>query len=98
MPSDQGSARKGPVQYASTGDGSIAYRVIIGDADSPHHLVLLLSGTASMEALFEDPVGSRLIFGLASMGRVAVFDRRGIGLSDAPSSWDAFVSTRWCED
>jgi class 3 adenylate cyclase/pimeloyl-ACP methyl ester carboxylesterase len=86
------------VEYASTRDGSVAYRLLTGDADSPHHLVLLLSGTASMEALFEDPIGSRLLYGLAKMGRVAVFDRRGIGLSDSPGAWDEFVSTRWCHD
>jgi class 3 adenylate cyclase/pimeloyl-ACP methyl ester carboxylesterase len=86
------------VRYAATRDGSVAYRVITGDADSPHDFVLVLSGTASMEALFEDPIGHRLVYGLANMGRVAVFDRRGIGLSDAPASWDEFVSTRWCED
>jgi class 3 adenylate cyclase/pimeloyl-ACP methyl ester carboxylesterase len=100
MPSEResGSDWKSPVRYATTRDGSVAYRLITGDADSPHHLVLLLSGTASMEALFEDPIGSRLIYGLAGMGRVAVFDRRGIGLSESPAAWDDFASTRWCED
>ncbi len=98
QPSSTPADGKGSVRYAATRDGSVAYRVITGEADSPHHLVLLLSGTASMEALFDDPIGHRLIFGLAKMGRVAVFDRRGIGLSDSPSSWDDFVSTRWCDD
>jgi class 3 adenylate cyclase len=87
-----------PVRYTPTSDGSVAYRVLTGDADSGHDLVLLLSGTASMEALFEDPIGHRLLYGLARLGRVAVFDRRGIGLSDAPASWDDSTSMRWCED
>jgi hypothetical protein len=81
-----GSEWKGPVQYASTRDGSVAYRLLTGDADSPHHLVLLLSGTASMEALFADPIGSRLLYGLAKMGRVAVFDRRGTLSGNANST------------
>jgi len=93
-----GSAAMSAVRYAATRDGSVAYRVITGDADAPQDFVLLLSGTASMEALLEDPIGHRLLYGLAKMGRVAVFDRRGIGLSDSPASWDGPVSTRWCED
>jgi class 3 adenylate cyclase len=90
--------RTSEVRYAPTADGSVAYRVIAGDEGTERDVVLLLSGTASMEALFEDPIGSRLVRGLARMGRLVVFDRRGIGLSDAPAEWDGFASTRWLED
>ena len=41
-----------------------------------HDVVLVMGGTVSMEALFEDPVGVRLLEGLASLGRLVVFDRR----------------------
>ena len=92
------SDRKSDVRYASTADGAVAYRSITGDDGATQDVVLLLPGTASMEALFEDPIGVRLIDGLARLGRVVVFDRRGIGLSDTPADWDAFASTRWCED
>jgi class 3 adenylate cyclase len=90
--------RRSDVRYAPTADGSVAYRVVVGDEDAHHDVVVLLSGTASMESLFDDPVGLRLVDGLARLGRVVLFDRRGIGLSDAPTDWDGFVTTRWCED
>lgn len=69
--------RTSEVRYASTADGSVAYRVIAGDEGTAQDVVLLLSGTASMEAMFRDPIGVRLINGLARLGRVVVFDRRG---------------------
>jgi class 3 adenylate cyclase len=61
-------------------------------------VVLLMSGTVSMEALFDDPVALRLLGGLAELGRLVVFDRRGIGLSDPPTDRDAAVTTLWRED
>jgi pimeloyl-ACP methyl ester carboxylesterase len=79
------SFRRSEVRYAQIGDESVAYRVIEGTRGGAHDVVLLLSGTASMEALFEDPVGVRLFEGLADLGRLVVFDRRGIGLSDPPA-------------
>jgi class 3 adenylate cyclase len=61
-------------------------------------VVLVLSGTTSMEACFEDAVGVRLLGGLADLGRLVIFDRCGIGLSDAvPTSSDAGL-TGWCRD
>lgn len=51
-----------------------------------------------MDALFGDPVALRLVEGLAGLGRLVLFDRRGIGLSDPPA--DAGVPTfgDWCAD
>jgi class 3 adenylate cyclase len=64
----------------------VAYRVI--DGRDGRDLVLLTAGTISMESLLEDPVSIRLLGTLAGLGRVVLFDRRGIGLSDPPSDWD----------
>lgn len=52
----------------------------------------------AMEALFDDPVALRWVEGLAELGRLIVFDRRGIGLSDplGPSERSTFAS--WCDD
>jgi class 3 adenylate cyclase len=51
-----------------------------------------------MEALYGDPVALRLLDGLTTMGRLVVFDRRGIGLSDPPPDWRAPESSRWADD
>lgn len=92
------TSRTSEVAYARIADAHVAYRVIAGDGLGIHDVVLLGSGTASMEASFEDPVGVRLLDGLAGLGRLVVFDRRGIGLSDPPSDWDTPESLRSCED
>jgi len=91
-------SRTSDVRYALVDGSHVAYRVIASDGTGTHDVVLLGSGTASMEALFEDPVGVRLMEGLAELGRLVVFDRRGIGLSDPPANWDVPVSNRWSDD
>jgi class 3 adenylate cyclase len=90
--------RTSEVRYVVVHESHIAYRVIEGSVGGQHDVVLLLSGTASMEAMFEDRIGARLFSGLAELGRLVVFDRRGIGLSDPPVDWDVRASVRWCED
>src|SRR6266540_3695507 len=88
-------SRTSEVRYARIDEAHVAYRVIAGGGTGTHDVVFLGSGTASMEALFEDPVGVRLLEGLAGLGRLVAFDRRGIGLSDPPAVWDAPESKRW---
>jgi class 3 adenylate cyclase len=92
------SPRTSDVRYARIGDAHVAYRVITGDGRGAHELVLLLGGTASMEALFDDPVGLRFLEGLAGLGRLVVFDRRGIGLSDPPDRGELSYEDHFCED
>src|SRR5262249_3389729 len=43
-------------------------------------------------------IGVRLLEGLAALGRLVVFDRQGIGLSDQPSGWNASIFQRWSDD
>jgi len=91
-------ARTSDVAYARVGDEHVAYRVVAGDRDGVHDVLLLQPGTASMESLFDDPVARRFIDGLASLGRLVLFDRRGIGLSDSPvSNSDSGVES-WLAD
>jgi class 3 adenylate cyclase len=92
------SARTSEVRYARQGDAYVAYRVISGEAGEGHDVVLVTGGTASMEAWFDDAVGVRLLDGLAELGRLVVFDRRGIGLSDPPGTWEGPSFERWSED
>jgi len=91
-------SRTSEVRYARIDEEHVAYRVVTGDGTGTHDVVLLTSGTASMEAGFEDPVGVRLMEGLAGLGRLVVFDRRGIGLSDPPGDWDAPDAKRIADD
>jgi hypothetical protein len=51
-----------------------------------------------MEALFDDPVALRWIGGLADLGRLVLFDRCGIGLSDPPPDSDHPTFARWSRD
>lgn len=91
--------RTSEVRYAHAPGHSLAYRVISdGEAGDGHDVLLVSSGTASMEALFEDAVGQRLLDGLAGLGRLVVFDRSGIGLSDPPGDWDVPAFTGWLDD
>ena len=91
-------SRTSDVRYARVGDAHVAYRVIAGDGTGARDVVFLISGTASMESSFEDPIAARLLDGLAGLGRLVVFDRRGIGLSDPPVDWDAPDAERYGDD
>jgi class 3 adenylate cyclase/pimeloyl-ACP methyl ester carboxylesterase len=51
-----------------------------------------------MDSLPGDPLASRLLEGLAALGRLAVFDRRGIGLSDQITDWDRPLPAQWRDD
>jgi class 3 adenylate cyclase len=72
--------------------------VIAGAGSGSHDVVLVISGTMSMEALFEDPVALRYVEGLADLGRLVIFDRSGIGLSDPPADSEIVTWARWCDD
>ena len=65
--------RTSGVQYARGEGAHVAYRVITGKRGGGSDVVLMLAGTASMEAFFEDAVGVRLLGGLADLGRLVVF-------------------------
>ena len=83
------------LQYAMAGDTHVAYRVLGGgDRD----LVMLSGGVFPIELLPEDHVAARLLDGLASLGRLVIFDRRGIGLSDPIVDWDRPLLDQWCDD
>jgi len=90
--------RTSAVKYARRDGAHVAYRVITGKRGGAIDVVLVLSGTASMEAFFEDAVGVRLFGGLADLGRLVVFDRCGIGLSDAPPASSDAGFAGWCCD
>jgi class 3 adenylate cyclase/alpha-beta hydrolase superfamily lysophospholipase len=89
------------VQYARAEDGThLAYRVLEADGpgDGGRDIVMVPSGLIPMEMFEEEPGIARLLEGLRTIGRVVIFDRRGIGLSDPIVDWDRPVLAQWAED
>ena len=70
-----------PVRYTTNGDVGLAYQVF---GEGPIDLLWITGFVWHSEVVWEHP-GVRRMFGrLASFARVAVFDKRGQGLSDRP--------------
>lgn len=86
----------GDVAYARTGDAHIAYRLI----GEPGHVdVVMVSGAFfPFESLSEDRVAARFVDGLGALGRVLVFDKRGVGLSDPMTDWSRSAQVQWADD
>ncbi len=70
-------------EYArSEGGSEVAYREIGGDG----HAVLYISGAlVPIECMDDDPVHARWLRGLAELGRLFVFDRRGSARPTRPT-------------
>ena len=66
-------------RYAKSGDVHIAYQVF---GDGPINLVLAPYFVSNIEVYWEHPQVSRWLMRLASFARVAMFDKRGTGMSD----------------
>jgi class 3 adenylate cyclase len=89
------------LEYARAGDGThVAYRVLGADAGCVAHrdVVMVSGGLIPMEVFEDDPGFVRLLEGLRSFGRVVVFDRRGIGLSDPIVDWERPILDQWADD
>jgi class 3 adenylate cyclase len=85
------------LHYADSEGHHLAYRLRSG-ADGPDVVLFTPGGTIPMDALERDRIGARLVDGLASIGRVVRFDRRGIGLSDPIVDWSVAVVEQWADD
>ena len=98
------------VRYARAGDTHVAYRVLDGPAGTAGgaggagggaddvEIVMVSGFNFPFETLPDDPVGARLLDGLASIGRTVIFDRRGIGLSDPVTDWERPLVDQWTDD
>ena len=86
------------VEYAVADDINIAYRIVDPVCENPRDVVLVPGGFMPIEILDEEPGFARLLDGLAGIGRVIVFDRRGVGLSDPIFDWGEPVLDQWAED
>jgi len=84
------------VRYARAGETHVAYRVHgePGGVD-----VVMVSGAMfPFEMLAEDRITSRFTDGLAALGRLVVFDKRGVGLSDPITDWSRSLQAQWADD
>lgn len=86
------------IEYARSDGLHIVYRVLQGEGGSDRDVVMVSGGMNPIESLLEEPVVRRLLDGLSSLGRLVLFDRRGIGLSDAITDWDRLLAEQWAED
>ena len=67
------------VRYARSGNVAIAYQTY---GEGPLDLVFIRGTLAELLTAWEQPLWVRHVDGLASIGRVIMFDKRGTGLSD----------------
>ena len=83
-------------RYARSGDVHIAYQVVTGSGAVD--LVAIPPGVSNIDVFWEQPVVARFLRGLASFSRMAIFDKRGSGMSDRsighPSLEDRMDDTR----
>ena len=90
--------RRGEIRYAKAGEHHIAFREFIGDGGGDHDIVMVNGFHMPMEMLPDDPMADRLLEGLARLGRLVVFDRRGIALSDPVTDWETPLREQWADD
>ncbi len=86
------------IRYARAGEHHIAYREYVGDPSSDVEIVMVNGAVVPMDSLPDDPIANRLVEGLAGLGRLIVFDRRGIALSDAITDWETPLVEQWADD
>lgn len=85
-----------PIEYARAGDSHIAYQVL--GEPGRMDVVLVAGALFPLELLAEDRVAARFTAGLAALGRLVVFDKRGVGLSDPMTDWSTSAQEQWAED
>jgi pimeloyl-ACP methyl ester carboxylesterase len=74
-------------RYAKSGDVHIAYQVF---GSGPIDVVFVPGFVSHIEAYWDHPDLARWLLRLASFARVAMFDKRGTGLSDRVSELPSF--------
>ena len=66
-------------RYAKSGDIHVAYQLF---GEGPVNLVIAPFFVSNVEVFWENPDAARWLLRLASFARVAMFDKRGTGMSD----------------
>jgi class 3 adenylate cyclase/pimeloyl-ACP methyl ester carboxylesterase len=70
------------VKFTRSGNVDLAYQVF---GEGPLDILVMIGWVSHLEVLWELPECRRFLERYAAMGRVAIFDKRGTGLSDRPS-------------
>jgi class 3 adenylate cyclase len=92
---ETGPAMESSIRYARSGDAHIAYRTL---GTGPIDLVIVSQWFSNVEMERDVPPLARFDDRLASFGRVILFDKRGVGLSD-PVPTTAFPPIEeWMDD
>jgi class 3 adenylate cyclase/pimeloyl-ACP methyl ester carboxylesterase len=66
-------------RFAPTSDGYLAYQVF---GKGPRDIVFMFPWTSHVEFMWEIPEHARALRRLSDLGRVIVFDKRGVGMSE----------------
>jgi class 3 adenylate cyclase len=74
------------IHYAKSGDAYLAYQT---QGSGPIDVLWLFAGGIPMEATLEEPRIARFRKEFSSFCRLISHDRRGVGLSDPVTTWDA---------
>jgi class 3 adenylate cyclase len=82
-------------RYTSVGDADVAYQVL---GDGPIDLLYFWGLGSHVDWFWEDRLQAALLEGLASIGRLIRFDRRGTGASDAVPHNAIPTWEDWTED
>ncbi len=82
-------------RYAERGGLHIAYQAV---GEGPPDLVFIPEWSGHVELRWEEPRMARFLRQLASMGRMLVFDKRGVGLSDPVSLAELPSLEEWADD
>lgn len=86
------------LRYARHGDVHVAFREVAGDASSDTAVLWCSGQFVPMEMMWADPGYARFVDGLVGIGRLVVFDRRGVGMSDAVTDWTTSIYDQWVDD
>lgn len=82
-------------RYAKNGDVHIAFQTL---GNGPLDLVVVPEWVTHVEAAWEHPVTARFLRRLATFGRLIMFDKRGVGLSDPVSVNEVPSLETWRDD
>lgn len=82
-------------RYAKNGDVHIAFQTL---GNGPLDLVVVPEWVTHVEAAWEHPATARFLRRLATFGRLIMFDKRGVGLSDPVSVTEVPSLETWRDD
>ena len=82
-------------QYVPSGDGEIAFQVLGSGALD---ILVVNESVLPIEALHDNVNTAAYLSRLSAWGRVVVFDRRGVGLSDPVSAFTPIALDDWVAD